>query len=481
MDIREESTFFVDGKFIAPAGAGRLNVVNPANLEIVGSVPVSEPSDIDRAVGAARAAFDHGPWGRTSPQERAEILRSIADKVDARFEELLTTVVQEMGTPIGYQRKGQAQCATQLRYNAGLAESLPFEEPRVGLLGPALVRREPVGVAALIIPWNAPLMLLISKLAAALAAGCTVVAKPASETPLDSYIVAEIIDGLDLPPGVVNIVPGGADVGDYLARHPGVDKVSFTGSARAGRQVMASCAERLARVTLELGGKSASIILEDADLDQATRVTFDSDFRNNGQACVSLSRVLAPRKHYEEIVERMKNLAQTMRIGDPMDPNTELGPLVSERQRDRVEGYIKAGLRDGANMVTGGGRPSGRDRGWWIEPTVFRDVENSMEIAREEIFGPVSSIIPYDSESDAIAIANDSQYGLAGAVFSADVERATEVARQIRTGSISVNGHRLEAGLPFGGFKLSGIGREWGLEGLAGFQEIKTIHLPITS
>ena len=347
-----------------------------------------------------------------------------------------------------------------------------------GLLGTTLVRREPVGVVGAIVPWNVPLYVTMSKLAPALVAGCTIVLKPAPETPLDAYILAEAFAEAGLPKGVLNIVSAGREVGEHLVKHPDVDKISFTGSTAAGKRIMSLCGEQLKRVSLELGGKSAAVILDDADLDTTIPGLLPNSLMNNGEACVAQTRILAPRDRYQEVVDRLVEAVRAMPVGDPMDPATQIGPLVASRQRDRVEGYIAIGQEEGAKVAIGGGRPAGADKGWYVEPTVFVGVDNKMRIAQEEIFGPVVAVIPYDGEADAVRIANDSSYGLSGTVWTADPARGVDVARKVRTGTYTVNGFVLDFATPFGGFKQSGIGRELGPEGLEEYLELKSVNLP---
>jgi len=359
-----------------------------------------------------------------------------------------------------------------------LARTDPFEELRQGVLGQALVRREPIGVVGAIVPWNVPLFTTIAKLAPSLAAGCTVVLKPSPETPLDAIILAEALIEIGLPAGVVNILPAGREVGEYLVTHPGIDKVSFTGSTAAGKRIASLCGERLRRCSLELGGKSAAIILEDADLESTITGLLPAAMMNNGEACVAQTRILAPRARYSEVVEALCAKVGALPVGDPLDPATEVGPLAAGRQRDRVEKYIALGQEEGAKIAIGGGRPSGLDKGWYVEPTVFVDVDNQMRIAQEEIFGPVVCVIPYDGADDAVSIANDSDYGLSGSVWTADPDRGLDIARQVRTGTYTINGFTLDFATPFGGFKQSGIGREFGPEGLELFLEFKSVNLP---
>jgi betaine-aldehyde dehydrogenase len=470
---------YIDGDWVSPAGTDTIDVISPSTEEVIGRVPDGTTADIDRAVAAARQAFDLGPWPRVSAGERADVMAKLSGLIQGRHEEYATTITSENGSPITWSVMGQVFASTfALDFFTGLAREYTFEEERPGMLGPALVRKEPVGVVAAIVPWNVPLFVTMLKLAPALAAGCTVVLKPAPETPIDSYLLAECLQEAGLPAGVVNIVAAGREVGEHLVTHPDVDKVAFTGSTAAGRRVAALCGERLRRVTLELGGKSAAIILDDADLDTVVPGLLPASMMNNGQACVAQTRILASRDRYSEVADRLVDAIGALTVGDPLDPATEIGPLVAERQRDRVEGYLASGQQEGAKIALGGGRPAGLDRGWYVEPTVFTDVDNSMRIAQEEIFGPVVAVIPYDDVEDAVAIANDSTYGLSGSVWSADTGRALDIARRVRTGTLSINGFTLEFNCPFGGFKSSGLGRELGTEGFEAYLEPKTIAFP---
>jgi betaine-aldehyde dehydrogenase len=472
-------TFFIGGKWVPASGTETLEVRSASTEEVIGQVPVSTTADIDKAVAAAREAFDIGPWPRMSPAERADIMAAISAGITAKMDDFARLISSENGSPYNFSIMGQVFAATAiLDYFTGLTREFEFEQMRTGMMGPVLVRKEPVGVAAGIIPWNVPLFVTMLKLAPTLASGSTIVLKPAPETPLDGNMLAEVIESSGLPAGVVNIVPADREVGEHLVRHPDVDKVSFTGSTAAGRHIGSICGEQLKRCTLELGGKSAAIILDDADLAATIGPLVDAGIMNNGQACVAQTRILASRSRYAEVRDALAETVGAFRVGDPLDPETQCGPLVAERQRDRVEGYIAKGKSEGATLVVGGGRPAGIDKGWFVEPTLFADVDNSMTIAQEEIFGPVLSLIPYDSEEDAVAIANDSNYGLSGTVWTADVEKGIDVARRVRTGTYTVNGFGMDFGSPFGGFKSSGVGRELGPEGLAAFLEDKTINLP---
>ncbi len=479
--MRVHDRFYIDGDWVAPASSAVLDVVSPHTEEIVGRVPEATAADMDRAVAAARRAFDSGPWPRMAPAERAAAVGRLADIYAGRLGDFAELITAEMGSPITFSQLAQApQPQLMLSYFAALGKDFTWEDERPGLFGPVTVRREPVGVVAAIVPWNVPQFTIMTKLPAALVAGCTVVVKPAPETPLDAYLLAELIEQAGLPPGVVNIVPGGREVGEHLVSHPGVDKVAFTGSTAAGRRIASICGEQLKRCSLELGGKSAAIILDDADLAATVGWLEMASLMNNGQACVAQTRILAPSSRYDETVDTVAAMVAGLRVGDPADPATQIGPLVARRQQDRVEGYIAIGQEEGAKVVTGGSRAAGRERGWYVAPTVFADVDPAMRIAREEIFGPVLSVIRYSDEDDAVRIANDSEYGLAGTVWTADPERGMEIARRVRTGTYGVNMYMIEACAPFGGYKASGIGRELGPEGLMGYLEYKSIARPAT-
>jgi betaine-aldehyde dehydrogenase len=478
MQVHER--LFIGGEWVKPATSATIDVVSPASEEVIARVPEAREADVDRAVAAARHAFDEGPWPRLKPAERADVMAALNAKLQERAAELATTITNEMGAPLLFSQLGQVLSANLvLDYYTNLARTYAFEDVRPGMLGPALVRREAVGVAAAIIPWNVPLFVTMLKLAPAMAAGATVVLKPAPETPLDALILAEAAVAAGVPAGVLNIVPTGREVGEHLVRHPGIDKVGFTGSTAAGRRIAAICGEQLKRVTLELGGKSAAIILDDAHLGTTIAGLLPGAVMNNGQACVAQTRIRASRRRYDEVAAALVEAVRALPIGDPLDMGTMIGPLVAARQRDRVEGYIKIGRDEGARVACGGGRPKNQSRGYYVEPTVFIGVNNHMRIAQEEIFGPVLSVIPYDDERDALRIANDSEYGLCGSVWTSNLDHGVDVARQVRTGTYNVNGFAMEFGAPFGGFKASGIGRELGPEGLAAYLEAKTINLPM--
>ena len=477
MQTREN--IYIGGEFIAPSGSGMIDVISPHTEQVIARVPDGTKEDIDKAVAAARKAFDTGPWPQLTPQERAGYISALSQLIQSRMDEWAGVISQEMGSPFSFSQMGQIFASTMvLDYYAGLADTYNFEEVRNGIMGPALVRREPIGVAAAIVPWNVPLFTTVLKLGPALLAGCTVVVKPAPETPLDAYLLAEACEEIGLPKGVINIVVAGREVSEHLVTHPGVDKIGFTGSTAAGKKIGALAGGLLKRVTLELGGKSASIFLPDADLSVAVPQALGSGFMNNGQACVAQTRILVSRDRYSETVDALSEWTASQVVGDPMDPATQIGPLVASRQRDRVEGYIATAQKEGGKIAVGGGRPSGQSTGWYVEPTLVIDVDPKHTIAQEEVFGPVVSVLAYDSVDDAVRIANDSDFGLSGSVFTADVSAGIDIARRVRTGTYTVNSFALEFAAPFGGYKQSGVGRELGPEGLAAYLESKSISLP---
>ncbi|WP_377273265.1 aldehyde dehydrogenase [Peterkaempfera sp. SMS 1(5)a] len=472
---------FIGGRWQRASGDRLINAVSASTGDHLGAVPDGSQDDIDQAVGAARAAFDAPTgWASWGTERRAAAMTRLAAGLDARSEATSEAVSAQNGMPITVARffEGAVPSAL-LRYYAGLADSMPCEELRSGLpRGATLVRREPAGVVAAIMTWNFPQTIGFFKTAPALAAGCALVLKPAPETVLDSVLLAEAVEEAGMPDGVINIVPGDRDTGAYLVSHPGIDKVSFTGSTRAGRHIAAACAELLRPVTLELGGKSAAVVLDDADLAANSEQFFMASLLNNGQTCYASTRILAPRSRYREVVEFCTAMARNAVVGDALDPGTQIGPLVSRRQRDRVLGYIKTGLDEGARLTTGGGPPPGLDRGWFVEPTVFADVDNSSTVAREEIFGPVLTITPYDGEDEAVRLANDSAYGLAGTVWTTDVDHGAQVARRLRTGTVGLNGYLPDLASPYGGWKDSGLGCELGPEGLQAYQQVQSIYHP---
>lgn len=473
----QREDLFIGGEWRRPSSAARIEVISPSTEAQIGFCPHAQPADVDRAVAAAREAFDRGPWPRMPSAERHSVLSKMAQFLRERAEATAELICHEMGSPISFLLQAKEGAPMLLDYYASLARSHRFLEPRQGLVASAYVRHEPVGVVGAITPWNGPLYLLMLKTAPALAAGCTIVAKPSPEAPLDAFLIAEAAHAAGLPAGVFNLVPGGRDTGESLVCHPGVDKITFTGSTAAGRRIAALCGEQLKRCGLELGGKSAAIVLPDAPLDAVVNYTLACGLAfNNGQACAALTRVIVPRGMQQRLVEAMTEAIRKLAVGDPHDRATAVGPLVAQRQRERVEGYIHAGKQSGAKLAIGGGRPKHLPKGWYVEPTLFYDVDNRMKIAREEIFGPVGVVIPYDGDADtAIAVANDSPYGLAGAVFTADHAQGLAVARRIRAGTFGINTFYIDPACPFGGFKGSGIGREMGPEGFAAYLEAQTV------
>ncbi len=465
---------YIDGAWVDSSGSGHIDVIHSATEEVIGRIPEGTPGDVDRAVAAARRALE--AWSQTAPAERGKLLEQLAAALGARREEIGRTIAAEVGMPLPLSIAIQAGLPAVTAANtASLVNEFPFEES----VGHSLVVREPVGVVGCITPWNYPLHQILAKLAPALAAGCTVVLKPSEVAPLNAFLLAEILDGIGLPAGVFNLVSGyGPVVGEALARHPDVDMVSFTGSTRAGKRVSELAAQTVKRVALELGGKSANVILDDADLEQAVAGGVNDCYLNSGQTCSALTRMLVPRARHEEALAIARRAAEGFRVGDPFAPDTKLGPLVSATQRDRVRDYIRKGIAEGATLVTGGPEaPEGLERGYFVRPTVFANVRNDMTIAREEIFGPVLCILPYEDEEDAVRIANETIYGLSGGVWSGDPERARRVARRLRTGQVSVNGGRFNPLAPFGGYKQSGCGREFGRWGLEEYLETKSLQL----
>ena len=481
MAIRDYDRLFIGGDWIAPEGTDTIAVISPSTEEVIARVPDGTEADIDKAVAAARTAFDRGPWPRMSPAERGAILAAVGAQVMAEMNEMAEIITSELGAPISFSTIGQVLAPSMIfSYYADLASTFAFDELRTGLLNPnMLVSKEPVGVVGAIAPWNVPLFIAAAKLAPSLAAGCTVVYKPAPETPFDTFRLAEIFADAGLPKGVLSVIPAGREVGEHLVTHPGVDKISFTGSGVGGKRIGGLCGERLKRCTLELGGKSAAIILDDADIASTIPTLLPNAIMNNGQACIAQTRILAPRDRYDEVVDALVAGVLALAVGDPLDPATEVGPVVAERQRARIEGYLESGREEGATIAVGGGRPSGLGKGWYVEPTVFTHVDKKMKIAQEEIFGPVLVVIPYDGDEQAVDIANDSSYGLCGSVWTNDNDRGLGIARQVRTGTYMVNGTvPIDFATPFGGFKESGVGREFGPEGLETFLEKKSIALP---
>jgi len=477
-ELIERDFLYIGGEWVKPENGRTTDVIYPFTEEPIGRAALAGPSDVDRAVRAARAAFDDGPWSRTTPAERAAILRRAGEGIEARMEELIRLTTLEVGSPIQGVGPQVAVAKIFLDWHADQADTYPWEEDRPGIFSSLLVRREPVGVVGAIVPWNFPLGLTMPKLCPALLTGCTVVLKPPEETPLYAFVLAEIFEEAGLPPGVLNVVPADRTVSEELVKHPLIDKISFTGSTHVGSRIGSICGEQIKRFALELGGKSAAIIVEDADLETVIPKLAPETMRNSGQRCINQTRVLAPRGQYDAVVEALAATIGAFPVGDPTERETVIGPLISEAQRQRVEGYIASGTEQGARLVVGGGRPAHLERGYFVEPTLFADVDNRMTIAQEEIFGPVVAVIPYDGEDEAIGIANDSAYGLAGSVWSADPDRARSLARRVRSGNMGVNQAMLELGGPFGGFKGSGLGREYGVEGIDGYVELQQVTSP---
>jgi len=465
---------YIGGEWTPPSGKGSFDVLDASTEDVMGRIPAGNAEDVDRAVKAARAAFES--WSETPAAERAEYLQKIQAGLGARMQEIAETIAGEVGMPLPLSNAIQAGLPTMTFGSAAqLATSYEFEEQS----GNSLVIREPVGVVGCITPWNYPLHQIAAKVAPALAAGCTVVLKPSEVAPLSAFILAEIIDSVRLPRGVFNLVSGdGATVGEAISGHPDVDMVSFTGSTNAGKRVAEVASKTVKRVALELGGKSANVILDDADLPRAVKAGVQNCYLNSGQTCSAWTRMLVPRSRHDEAVTLAKQAAEKLTVGSAFEPSSRLGPLVSKTQQERVRSYIRKGVEEGATLVTGGPeQPENLPKGYFVKPTVFANVKNGMTIAQQEIFGPVLCIIPYDTEEEAIRIANDSVYGLSGGVWSNDPERAKRVARRIRTGQIDINGANFNPTAPFGGFKQSGRGREYGKWGLEEFLEIKSMQI----
>jgi aldehyde dehydrogenase (NAD+) len=473
----DRTRFFIDGQWVDPLGSDTHRALEAATEQPLGTASLGTDADIDRAVKAARRALDHGPWGRTTAAERADYMHKFAAALTARAEGTSKLVSQENGMPIGLSSAfNGAAPAGLLQMYAELVKQMALEEVRPSASGSTIVRREPVGVVGAIAPWNYPQVLAMMKIAPALAAGCTVVLKPSPETALDSYVMGDAAQEAGLPPGVLNIVLADRDAGAALVSHPDVDKIAFTGSTATGRIIGAECGRLIRRMTLELGGKSAAIFLDDGDIETFLAGIGMASFMNNSQTCTTQSRILAPRSRYDELVDALAGWTRAQTIGNPLDPSVTMGPMASEKHLQRVLGYIDIAKNSDARLVSGGGRPKSQDRGWFVEPTVFADVKNDDQLAREEVFGPVMAVIPFDDDEDAVRIANDSNYGLGGSVWSSDEQRGLDVARQVRTGTIGINYYNLDLGAPFGGMKDSGIGRELGPEAINPYLEYKSIY-----
>lgn len=477
--LRHPDRLFIDGIWVAPSNDAPIDVFTAATGALYARVAQANESDIDRAVRAAREAFDDGRWSGLSHGDRADYLRAIADEVDARAEDIAAIWPNETGILHSVARTFAGSVGGVYRYYAGLAQDFAFQETRRPMTGEGvgLLVREPVGVVGAIIPWNGPISLIAWKLAPALLAGCTVVVKASPEAPGHALLMAEIVEAVGLPSGVVNVLTADRDASEALVRHPAIDKISFTGSTAAGKRIGSVMAERVGRCTLELGGKSAGIVLDDYDIDAAAAVLAPRACLLTGQVCASISRIIVPHHRHDAMVEALADRMAKIRVGDPFDPDTRMGPLATAIHRDRVEGHIARAISDGAKLAFGGGRPVGLDRGHFVEPTLFGHVDNRSPLAREEVFGPVLAVIAARDETHAVALANDSDFGLAGAVFTDDPDRAYAVARAVRTGTVSQNAPRIDFSIAFGGFKQSGIGREGGHEGLLSYLETKTILL----
>lgn len=477
MTIDQRDIYF-GGRWVPAASGEQVSIVNPATEEPVGTAPDANAADVDAAVRAARDAFERSAWATLTPRERGGFLRRMGEHMATRAPEVGAFVTSENGSLLGQSIAVNGHMTgAVMEYYAGLADTLEVEEDR----GSSLVRKEPIGVAALIVPWNGPQILAAQKLAPALVMGCAVVIKPAAETSLDARFIVEAAEAAGIPDGIVNVISGDRETGALLVEHPLVDHVSFTGSAAGGRAVAAACGAGLKSVTLELGGKSAAIVLDDADLEIFLAQMPMLCLGNAGQGCFMNTRIVVDRSLYDQLCEGIVEKLRGLSVGDPLDPATAFGPLANERQHQRVLGYLESGRAEGARTLIGGGRPPHLDRGYFVEPTVFTDVQSHMRIVREEVFGPVLVVMPADGEDDAIAIANDSEYGLGGIVYTRDRDRANAVARRIASGTVGINGYSLDPTAPFGGIKHSGLGREMGPEGLHPYFAYKSIYQESTA
>ena len=472
--MQTRDRLYIDGKWVQPIGTGSIGVINPATEEIIGKIPVGSKKDIDNAASAARVAFDS--WSKSSIKTRIDILNALSNALKERGEEIAQTITAEVGTPIGYSRVAMVGTPRVVsRSYAKILENFNWEEK----VRNSIICKEPIGVCAFITPWNFPLHQIIGKVAPAIAAGCTMILKPSKEAPLSAFILADILHEIGLPPGVFNLVSGhGSEIGNYMSSHPEVDMVSFTGSTGAGVSVSEAAATTVKRVTLELGGKSANVALEDADPTLVAKKAIGACHQNSGQTCSALTRLIIPESMSQEVYKIIADKNNSYTVGDPLEESTRCGPMVSLRQQKSVNEYIESGINEGATLISGGlGVPEGISKGYYVKPTIFANVSSNMKIWKEEIFGPVLVIATYKSEEEALRLANDSIYGLSGGVWSKDEERAIEFAKDMRTGQVSVNGGAFNVSAPFGGYKLSGNGRELGTHGLNEFLEIKSIQL----
>ena len=465
---------YIDGKWVQPIGTGSIEVINPATEEIIGKIPVGSKEDIDIAASAARIAFDS--WSKSSIETRIDILNALSNALKERGEDIAQTITAEVGTPIGYSRVAMVGTPRVVsRSYAKILENFDWEEK----VRNSIICKEPIGVCAFITPWNFPLHQIIGKVAPAIAAGCTMILKPSKEAPLSAFILADILHEIGLPSGVFNLVSGhGSEIGNYMSSHPEVDMVSFTGSTGAGISVSEAAATTVKRVTLELGGKSANVALEDADPTLVAKKAIGACHQNSGQTCSALTRLIIPESMSDEVYEIIAEKNNSYTVGDPLEESTRCGPMVSLRQQKSVSKYIESGINEGATLISGGlGMPEGISKGYYVKPTIFANVSPDMKIWKEEIFGPVLVITTYKSEEEALKLANDSIYGLSGGVWSKDEKRAIKFAKDMRTGQVSVNGGAFNVSAPFGGYKLSGNGRELGSHGLNEFLEIKSIQI----
>jgi aldehyde dehydrogenase (NAD+) len=474
---------FIGSTWATPSSAARLDIVSPHDQSVIGRAVQALPADVDRAVAAARQAFDQGPWPHLAPAERIAVLRRLAKLREEHADEIAALISAENGSALWFTKAGQPGLGRQATAYLTAAEqfdwSRPLEPSDPSSRFRSIVRREAIGLVAAIIPWNSPFSSALAKIIPALVAGNTVVLKVSPENTLSMNLLATLLAETGLPDGVISVLPADRETSEYLVRHPDVDKIAFTGSTRAGRRIASLAGEQLKRVSLELGGKSAAIILPDADLPAAIAGVKFGSLLNNGESCIAQTRILAPRSRYDEVVDGLKDMMESLHVGDPSDDETFIGPMVRRDQQERVLDYVRVGIEEGARLVTGGPHvPEGLEGGYYVTPTLFADVDNGMRIAQEEIFGPVLVVIPYDDEDDAVRIANDSEYGLSGGVWSADPQHALDVAGRMRTGTVTINGATVGFDGPFGGFKASGLGREYGSVGIGTYTEYKTVTLP---